>query len=229
MKKINLIFYALFPFLVFFNLFEIPEYGASARYVIKPMIMVWMAGYFYLNLADKRARLVKPVLLAFFFSWLGDVLLLFSGNFFFLSGLVNFLISHLFYISVFSTTADGTKLPLLRRNPAWTVPFVIFGISMLWVILPTVATMIKPALILYTIVILTMAATALNRQGRVPAVSFALVLAGAALFVVSDSMIALNKFSVKFAHAGFWVMLSYISAQLLIMTGLLYQANHNKE
>jgi uncharacterized membrane protein YhhN len=89
--------------------------------------------------------------------------------------------------------------------------------------------MIKPALILYTIVILTMAAMALNRQGRVPAVSFVLVMAGAVLFVVSDSMIALNKFSEKFAHAGFWVMLTYMSAQLLIMTGLLNQANHNKE
>lgn len=229
MKKINLVFYALFPLIVLFNLFEIPGFNLSVKYLVKPMIMIWIAGYFYLNLGDKSAGLAKPALLAFLFSWLGDIFLLFHGNLFFLSGLVNFLISHLFYISAFRMSGNRNSPTILRRNPAWILPFIIFGISMLWVILPTVSTVMKPAVILYTIVILAMAVMALNRNGRVSWPSFSLVMSGAILFVISDSLIALNKFSVKFTHAGFWVMLTYLSAQLLIMNGLLNQVNHRTE
>lgn len=74
-----------------------------------------------------------------------------------------------------------------------------------------------------------MAGTALYRNTRVPENSFLLVMMGAIFFVCSDSLIAVNKFAIKIPHSGFWVMSSYILAQLLIMTGLLAQVRNNKK
>jgi uncharacterized membrane protein YhhN len=38
--------------------------------------------------------------------------------------------------------------------------------------------------------------------------------------VISDSMIAIDKFYTQIPLAGFWIMITYISAQYLIMRGL---------
>jgi len=50
-----------------------------------------------------------------------------------------------------------------------------------------------------------------------------LVWAGGALFLVSDGLIALNAFAPwwDLPLQGFWVMLTYIAAQLLIVLGVL--------
>jgi len=68
-----------------------------------------------------------------------------------------------------------------------------------------------------------MSMMALNRRGRVNPPSFRYVFFGSILFLLSDSMIAINKFSTEFPLAGFWIMITYISAQYLIMRGLVYE------
>jgi uncharacterized membrane protein YhhN len=79
--------------------------------------------------------------------------------------------------------------------------------------------------IIYTIVILTMLEAAINRYGKVNRLSFILVLAGAILFVISDSLIALNKFGFPFMFSGVAVMTTYIAAQYLIVAGILKQSD----
>jgi uncharacterized membrane protein YhhN len=46
---------------------------------------------------------------------------------------------------------------------------------------------------------------------------------GSLLFLASDSMIAINKFTTEIPMAGFWIMISYILAQYLIMRGLVLE------
>jgi uncharacterized membrane protein YhhN len=79
--------------------------------------------------------------------------------------------------------------------------------------------------IIYTIVILTMLEAAINRYGKVNRLSFILVLTGAILFVISDSLIALNKFGFPFMFSGVAVMTTYIAAQYLIVAGILKQSD----
>jgi len=64
---------------------------------------------------------------------------------------------------------------------------------------------------------------ALNRKDRVNSRSYLLVFIGSVIFVLSDSMIALDKFYRDIPLAGFLIMLTYISAQYLIMRGLLLE------
>lgn len=48
------------------------------EYFVKPLIMIWIAEYFMLF--TRKTAFTIPVLLAFFFSWMGDNLLLLSGK-----------------------------------------------------------------------------------------------------------------------------------------------------
>jgi uncharacterized membrane protein YhhN len=86
----------------------------------------------------------------------------------------------------------------------------------------------KLPVILYAIVILLMLSGAINRIDKVNKKSFLLVLAGAILFVVSDSAIAINKFSIKFEYSGIVIMSTYIVAQYLIITGYIDQFSRNE-
>lgn len=74
------------------------------EYVIKPMIVIWLMLYFLSQTVNINSGLKKWVLAALFFSWAGDVLLLFQQNdsLFFLLGLSAFLIAHIFYIVFFN-------------------------------------------------------------------------------------------------------------------------------
>ncbi|MGD0341839.1 MAG: lysoplasmalogenase, partial [Bacteroidales bacterium] len=71
--------------------------------------------------------------------------------------------------------------------------------------------------------ILTMLVAAINRYGNVRKPSYILVLCGAILFVLSDSLIALNKFGFPFIFSSIAVMSTYIAAQYLIVAGILKQ------
>ncbi|GGW31784.1 hypothetical protein GCM10007383_16000 [Arenibacter certesii] len=86
--------------------------------------------------------------------------------------------------------------------------------------------------IVYIIVILIMAITALNRMGTVSRKSYALVFLGVFFFIISDSTLAINKFSFPVPMAHFWIMGTYATSQYLIINGLLtsneknYKANN---
>ena len=51
--------------------------------------------------------------------------------------------------------------------------------------------------------------------------SFVFVLAGAVFFIISDALIAINKFYAPFELASFLIMITYIKAQYLILVGLI--------
>jgi uncharacterized membrane protein YhhN len=71
--------------------------------------------------------------------------------------------------------------------------------------------------------LLGMSAMALNRFKTVPSKSFYFVFIGSVLFVISDSIIAIDKFLVSVPNDRLLIMATYIAAQFLIMKGLLKQ------
>lgn len=80
----------------------------------------------------------------------------------------------------------------------------------------------KLAVIAYAFVILSMLASAINRLRKVNSTSYWLVLTGAGLFVISDSVLAINKFSLPFNGSDV-IMSTYVIAQYLIITGYIRQ------
>ena len=75
----------------------------------------------------------------------------------------------------------------------------------------------------YMLTILTMSTAAYLRKGSVHKISYNLVLLGAVLFMVSDSILALNKFYKPLAFSHVSIMFTYAIAQLCIVLGMLKQ------
>ena len=69
---------------------------------------------------------------------------------------------------------------------------------------------------------------AINRYGKVNDKSFKLILVGAILFTMSDSLLALNKFLQPIPLAGVWIMASYAAAQYYITKGVLANCEEEK-
>ena len=69
--------------------------------------------------------------------------------------------------------------------------------------------------------LLLMVLFALNRRGRVSESSFRWVFYGALLFMLSDMLLAYNKFSVPFSYANVAVMITYVLGQYMIVKGCI--------
>ncbi len=143
-------------------------------------------------------------------SLIGDVALMLPDDRWFLYGLLSFLGAHLLYIAAFNLTRDG--------NAAWyyAVPFVVYGAVMIAWLWPYLGALRAPVL-LYMGVILIMAWQAANRWLIEREVDSALLaLAGAYLFVASDSVLAVERFRGTWRSAPIWVLSTYYAAQWLI-------------
>jgi uncharacterized membrane protein YhhN len=200
--------------------------------IVKPLLMPLLIIWFV-----RSAAIISPLerwtIIALIFSWGGDVFLLFAdkAEYWFMAGLGSFLVGHLCYIQAFrqgpflpaKTTFGEQAPPRGLRTILWaTLPVLGFAGLLIWNILPGLGDMMIPVLV-YASVISAMALAALNRYRKVPTYSFSLVSTGALVFVLSDSMIAWNRFHTPFESAGTLIMLTYIAAQLLITTGILAQ------
>jgi len=157
---------------------------------------------------------------ALFFSWAGDVALGVTRNqeTMFLMGLVCFLLTHVLYVIVFFRTS-GRNLPP-KKIICSIIPVLLYGLVLLYFLYDDLGEM-KIPVVIYTSVILAMVAAAINRIEKVNRTSFYLVLIGAVLFLSSDSMLAIDKFSNPFPFASPLIMFTYIAGQFLIVLGYL--------
>ena len=192
--------------------------GFVAKALIIPVLMI----LFFVNINPFTGRLHIFMIAGLLFSWAGDVVLELSKNNdnLFIVGLVCFLLAHIMYLTVFFLTPG--KNSILNNRFYLLIPVLIYGIVLLSCLYADLAGMRLPV-ILYTIVILFMLAGALNRIEKVKKVSFYLVLAGAIMFVISDSVIAFNKFVHQFDSSGIVIMSTYVIAQYLIVAGYIIQ------
>jgi len=229
MKLRNIILSLIFVVIVIVELLGRLLDQIWLEYPVKPLIMIWLAVYFLLNTQKKSFR--AGVLIAFFFSWLGDILLMFSGGYdnemFFFAGVGGFFCAQVAYIVLFLTSKENNIKGLLLRNPLWLIPLLGYGILIYLVLYPKLEGMMVYIILVYAISLIGMSAAALNRRDRVSVRSFHFVFVGSLLFVLSDSMIAINKFHTEIPQAGFLIMITYIAAQYLIMRGLILEKEGN--
>lgn len=227
MKRRNLILNVIFIFIVIVELAGRFFDSIALEYPVKPLIMVWIAIYFLLNARKRSLRI--PALLAFFFSWIGDLLLMFSDGYssemLFYAGVGGFFFAQLSYIFLFLYNAENSIKGFILRNPFWFLPIIVYGVLIYYILFPDLEGLLVPIILIYAISLICMSLAALNRRDRVGNNSFQLVFIGSLFFLASDSMIALNKFHAEIPYAGLLIMASYILAQYLIMRGLILEKN----
>lgn len=181
----------------------------------KPVLIPALMGYSYTAI-NIKSRLAFLLIIALFFSWLGDVLLIFQeqNSAFFIMGLLSFLTAHIIYTIIFRKSSNEFRPKTFTYATAFLL--LVYGlllVAMLWSGLGAM----KIPVLFYTLVITAMGLSALFRR----ATGSSLVLVGAMLFIASDSLLALNKFDSPFIGAGFWIMSTYILAQFFIVAGMV--------
>lgn len=195
-------------------------------YSFKPLILIWIGLYFFVRTKNLDEKVVKLALFAFLFSWIGDLLLMFTerGFSFFISGLSAFLIAQILYVFLFLRTINiSGKKPFLKKKSYYLLVYIAYGLIVYAFLFDQLDIVLRVFVFIYMLALLSMSIMALNRFGNGHPISFSYVFIGSLLIVISDTLIVTNQFLIAIPYAGVLIMASYISAQYLIMRGLLKQ------
>jgi uncharacterized membrane protein YhhN len=189
--------------------------------ICKPLIMILLLIYY---LAAAQHGRVPSVIAAIVFSLAGDVLLMFEAKMssFFMVGLLSFLIAHVSYILAYRSHQTEIEITPLQgiQKMRLAFPIVLAGTGLIVVLYPVLGGLRLPVII-YALVLVVMVLNALFRYGRTNIKSFWFVFAGSVLFMVSDSLLAINKFLNPILMAEFLIMSTYIAAQYFIVQGII--------
>ena len=198
------IFFICLMILEILGLTVIPTYHV----VSKPMILAGLIGFYIVS--ERRQNHV--FLTGLIFALLGDCFLMFGTNDMFMIGLTCFLIMQICYTVTFNRKR---RVP---RYKDYIVPGILafVGLSALGVLWSGLGEM-KWAVVLYTAAIVTMAIFAYLRHPLLR--GYSILFTGVILFIVSDALLAFNKFGDGFSNAQIAVMVTYMLAQYFIVTG----------
>jgi uncharacterized membrane protein YhhN len=195
------------------------------EYITKPLILLSLIGFLLVTTKGLSCNFKKLILIALVFSWLGDMFLMIDEKYptLFIFGLASFLISHIFYIIAFNQSAHPPlNVPLIKKYPWIIFILILLGIYIFKTLQPGLGTMVVPVIV-YLATILTMFLFALNRWGKVDRSSFLWIVFGATFFIISDSILAFDKFHEHINNAHLIIMATYMIAQYSIVRGAYLQ------
>lgn len=181
--------------------------SAGQIYLLKPLttlLIIFLAW----RMPGSSLLFKRLILAGLFFSLAGDVFLMLPQDRF-IAGLISFLVAHLFYIAAFVSSAGF-------QMTAWPLgAYLLYGALMLLLLWPHLGALRLPVLV-YMAVILVMGWQGLERGLFLNTQGAWLAAAGAAFFVASDSLLALDRFRGQFPAATALVMITYWTAQTLL-------------
>lgn len=174
----------------------------------KPLLMPLLLAAFLFSLPRIRSEIALLGSLGILFSWAGDVALAAPGDLGFLVGLGLFLLAHVAYIVLFLR-----KLRMRRLRPVALV-YLAWWVALVLVLAPHLGSLLVPVAV-YGLVLGAMGAIGLSCNRW--------IALGGALFVVSDTLLGLNRFLPGFelGQVDTAIMLTYVAAQGLIAFGAI--------
>jgi uncharacterized membrane protein YhhN len=212
------------------NLVAAHFHSAVLDYTTKPLLLLSLL-VAWQSTQQPSNPFSKLIAGAFLFSWFGDLLLLLVSSPlnnqvpFFILGLGSFLVAHLFFIWAFWLW-KGTLRGIIQLKPWLLLPFVLFWALLIYLVWPGLGDLRIPVLA-YSLVIIVMTASAHNLGNLLTTPHYWYLSIGTIMFVLSDGLIAINKFTTLIPPAPFWIMLTYIVAQYLIYLGAKGMARSN--
>jgi len=209
--------YILFFAVVIADVFAIISNNEQIRFVSKPLLMTFLALVYLFSVKKPKGIYI----LGLFFSFLGDVFLLGTGQEFFMLGLASFLLAHIIYIKITSSYLDAN---LTAKMISSAFPFVLFFCLLLYLVADQLGNLLVPVIV-YGVTISTFGSVAFLLYRTLKSVPNQWLFIGAIFFIISDSLIALNKFHEPRAYYGLLIMLTYILAQFLICKAMIAKTN----
>jgi len=144
-------------------------------------------------------------------SLLGDVLLMLPQDLF-VPGLVAFLFGHLCFTAAF---LDDSRF---GARPWWLLASLAYSAVNLYLLWGSIGAALRVPVIVYVVVLTSMGGQALGRarlfelRGDAQAGSARRAAAGAMLFMLSDTLLAWNRFHAAIPLASLWVLSTYYLA-----------------
>ncbi|MGP4049062.1 lysoplasmalogenase [Streptomyces sp. 2A115] len=172
----------------------------------KPLLMPLLAACV---LVRGGPRLLVAALL---FGWGGDVLLLFDAEPAFLAGMASFAAGHVCYLLLFkkSTPRARGRTGTWLTAAAYAIALVV-SVTLLW---PGLPTDLRAPVVGYSLLLTAMAYGA-TRLGFVAGL-------GGVLFLLSDTLIASGVAGwPQLPRPDFWIILTYVTAQYLLVRGVM--------
>lgn len=149
----------------------------------------------------------------------GDVFLMFSGELFFIAGLVSFLIAHVLFIKiVISRIKEVNFLKMISSAIAF---LAVFGL-LIFTLKDSLHEMLWPVII-YGLTIATFGTVSLIDFLNTKSKRSMLMLLGAIIFMISDSLLAINKFYNATHIFEVGIMATYVLAQYIIFRSMILE------
>ncbi|MFK5878620.1 MAG: lysoplasmalogenase [Flavobacteriaceae bacterium] len=183
------------------------------KFVFKPLIMLSLLLYYIKSVQRKSKLFIGAVL----FSFLGDVLLLYDSELFFMLGLVAFLIAHILFISM---VVGMLKESSAKQKISAMIPFLVTYFGLLYLLKDSLGELLIPVVI-YGLVISVFGVVSLLNHLVAKSNPSQYLIYGAIFFVVSDSLLAINKFYESQEYYPVIVIITYIFAQYLICKSVI--------
>ncbi len=180
-------------------------------YLFKPLTIIFLL---VLGFQGADASWYSNLILAgLALSLVGDIFLMLPTDRF-VHGLIAFLAAHVLYSIAFWFNFDGSMV--------WWLPAMLFGAGILvfLLLLPNLGKMMLPVAV-YIAVIAQMAWAAGEFWLATGSTAALLAFVGALFFMVSDTVLAFEKFKGTFVSATAIVMTTYFIAQSLIIASVL--------
>ena len=157
-----------------------------------------------------QSRAFITLLFALSFSAIGDVLLALDTGQLFIGGLAAFFVSHAFYII--------TVLPIKNWRLDVVFLYLFLAIIVFCLFYPNLNDMLIPVLFYMLVLIIMASLTWMTDKSN------GFLVLGGAVFVISDSILGLNRFYLEIAHADIAIMITYYIAQFFLINGFI---NHH--
>lgn len=183
------------------------------HYVFKPLTTILIFAYAWKISKPISRQFRQYVLAGIAASICGDIFLMLPVTFLssgFISGLASFLIAHLFFLCAFSNDAR------LFGRPLVFAAFTAIGTINLAILWSGIGTGLKLSVLGYVLCLVAMSSQAVSRHLDLRSRSSRLAASGGTLFMLSDSILAYNKFYAPIPFAAFWILASYYVALHLI-------------
>lgn len=214
------VFLSVFVVAAVIHLYASLKSNKKLRAITKPWLLLSLVGY-YCCMVENPLCIVIAALLT---SWLGDVLLIPKGNKWFAVGGVSFLASHICFIIAYSRFVDFSVIPVwaivLCAAVYFTAAVLVFrGLK------DSLPKALFYPMFIYLLCNGTMNCFALYQLLSGINAASVVTFIGALLFFVSDCTLFYVRFKKDtIFKTHFVVMLTYITAEFLIVYGFILHA-----
>ncbi len=193
--------------------------GLLIRYISKPLLMPLLACFYIFD----NSSLDWWVILGIAGGFIGDVCLMIPDpkktKRFFKFGLISFLLGHFFYIIALILMTDFSNYQWW--SILFSIPYILIGVIVYPRLIKHTGKMKIPVTV-YLIVIILMGVSTPLLWGNNEPIGVILLMMGALVFIISDTINAFNKFAKEIPYERLYTMTTYLLGQFLLVLGFLY-------